>query len=68
MSSLNIGDLVYLPLKHFAGKEPTLAGVYGIIMEVRSSPSIDGEQSYVRFPVDGSSGWFLSRKLIKVEK
>lgn len=41
---------------------------FGIVLEVRNwGTGIRAEEVYLKFPLDGSEGWYLSEKLKKVE-
>ena len=40
---------------------------FGIVLEVRNWGGARAEEVFLKFPLDGSEGWYLSEKLKKVE-
>ena len=40
---------------------------YGIVEEVRDHNGVLPEEIFIRFPLDGTHGWYLSDDLKKVE-
>jgi hypothetical protein len=40
---------------------------FGIVLEVRNWGCVRSEEVFLKFPLDGSEGWYLSEKLKKVE-
>lgn len=59
---LEKGDLVI-----YRNVAPKVVDHFGIVLEVRNWGSLRPEEVFLKFPLDGSEGWFLSEKLIKVE-
>jgi hypothetical protein len=55
--SLKKGDLVVW------GDRTNSVNDVGIVMEVRNWGFIRSEESYVKFPLSNSEGWFLSSSL-----
>ena len=41
---------------------------YGVIIAVADHNGIFPEEVLVKFPLDGTEGWYLSQSLIKMEK
>jgi len=41
---------------------------YGVVIDVRAHLGIIPEEVLVKFPLDGSEGWYLSKNLVKMER
>jgi len=41
---------------------------YGVVIDVADHKGVFPEEVLVKFPLDGSEGWYLSDSLIKMEK
>lgn len=59
---MKTGDLVVWSDKTFRNKKE-----YAVVLEVRNWGSLRPEEVFVKFPSDGSDGWYLSSTLSIVE-
>ena len=41
---------------------------YGVVIDVRTHRGVLPEEVLVKFPLDGSEGWYLSENLVKMER
>lgn len=41
---------------------------YGVVIDVMNHKGVFPEEVLVKFPLDGSQGWYLSENLVKMEK
>lgn len=57
------GDLVVFAVHSYKRREVE----YAIVEEVRDHNGVLPEEIFIRFPLDGSYGWYLSDDLKKVE-
>lgn len=60
---MNKGDLV-MWRSGLIGKPPH----YGVILDVKNHRGVLPEEVLVKFPLDGSEGWYLSENLVKMER